>query len=97
MDISEKAAQKLKDNLLHRFSNFGVGFRIAKVDSKNVQPTLDIKVDRKQPGDKIIDSYGIRIFIDPSTATTLENSELDLDENNDTLYIRNPMKKGYKK
>jgi Fe-S cluster assembly iron-binding protein IscA len=87
MDITEKAAQKLKDNLLQRFLKTGVGFRIAKNDSKTEQTIIDIKMDHEQPGDKIIDSYGIKIFMDPVTASTLEDCELDLDKP-DTLCVK---------
>lgn len=77
MTASEKAARKLGDYLLHRCIDAGLGFRLANDSNKPSHGLVSIKLDKEQPGDEVITSHGIRIFVDPASAAMLKDCKLD--------------------
>jgi Fe-S cluster assembly iron-binding protein IscA len=77
MITSEKAIEKLKDELINRVSHVGLGFRVYKDSAGPGSSRLALKLDNKCPDDETIESHGIRLFIDPFNAAQLKNQELD--------------------
>jgi Fe-S cluster assembly iron-binding protein IscA len=73
MSISEKAAQKLKDDLVKRFLSTGLGFRIASDGNEHIS----IGLDRQGANDKVMETGGIRILLDYSVADLLDHYDLD--------------------
>ena len=73
MTISEKAAQKLKDDLIRRFLNTGLGFRLASDGNQHIS----IGLDRQGADDKVMEAGGIRILVDSSVAALLARCDLD--------------------
>ncbi len=75
MTTTENATEKLRDNLLQKCLDAGLGFRL--MGNSPIEGTLSIKVDRKSLGDKVVESGGIKFYLDPVCAVALENYELD--------------------
>lgn len=80
MTTTEKAAQKLKDDLVRRFMDQGIGFRVITGKSEVRERELRLKMDRALPTDRVVESHGIRILLDPTSASVLERYELDYKE-----------------
>ncbi len=81
MTTSERAAQKLRDNLIQWCLDAGLGFRVVNDDREPAHAVFNIKLDKECPCDEVIVSHGIRIFLDPVNTTVLKDHELDyLDE-----------------
>jgi Fe-S cluster assembly iron-binding protein IscA len=77
MMTSEKAIEKLKDELINRVSHIGLGFRVYKELSGAGSSRLALKLDNRSPDDETIELHGIRLFIDPHNAAQLKDLELD--------------------
>jgi Fe-S cluster assembly iron-binding protein IscA len=77
MTATEKATEKLKENLLQRCIDIGLGFRLISDAQDPSKGEFSIKVDHKRPGDRVIESHGIRIYLNSTNAIALENYELD--------------------
>jgi Fe-S cluster assembly iron-binding protein IscA len=77
MITSEKAIEKLKDEMINRVSHVGLGFRVYKDSAGEGSSRLALKLDNKCPDDETIESHGIRLFIDPFNAAQLKDLELD--------------------
>jgi Fe-S cluster assembly iron-binding protein IscA len=81
MTATQRAAEKLRDNLVQRCLDVGLGFRLVSDGRESSVKAFSIKVDHECPGDKVVKSRGIKIYLDPVSADALENYELDyLDE-----------------
>jgi Fe-S cluster assembly iron-binding protein IscA len=75
---SEKAAEKLKEALLKKFFDIGLGYRIVEnITNYASSDILTMELDKENPGDEVIDLKGIRILIDPRHAVQLADYELD--------------------
>jgi Fe-S cluster assembly iron-binding protein IscA len=74
---SERAAQKLKETLIHKWFDIGFGFRVMKDTNDSGAITCSIKLDNKHAGDQVIESHGIKVFLDPISAAQLRDWELD--------------------
>ena len=79
MTISEKAAQKLRDDLIKRFLDAGLGFRVASDGYEHIS----IGIDRKGDKDKVLETSGILVIADSSAAALLTRYELDYIEGPD--------------
>ncbi len=77
MTTSDKAAEKLKDELVQRFLNTGLGYRVVCDTSAPNHTTFSIKLDKEHPGDEVLVSHGIKIFLDQVSADLLRGYELD--------------------
>jgi Fe-S cluster assembly iron-binding protein IscA len=77
MITSEKAIEKLKDELINRVSHVGLGFRVYKDSAGERSSRLALKLDNKCPDDETIESHGIRLYIDPHNSSQLKDMELD--------------------
>jgi Fe-S cluster assembly iron-binding protein IscA len=77
MITSDKAIEKLKEELINRVSHIGLGFRVYKDLTGEGSCRLALKIDTKGPDDETIESHGIRLFIDPYNAARLKDLELD--------------------
>ena len=61
---SNRAARHLREQLIHKC--FEVG-----------QPNFSIKVDRQHQEDEVIESNGVRVFLDPASAAQISDFQLD--------------------
>jgi Fe-S cluster assembly iron-binding protein IscA len=77
MTVSEKAVQRLEDYLIQRCFDAGLGFRVANDGHESGHAVVSIKLDYEHTGDEVTTSQGIRIFVDPASATVLKDCNLD--------------------
>ena len=77
MLTSEKAGEKLKEELVNRVSHVGLGFRIYKDTGSLNGFNLALKLDKKNPDDETIESQGVSLFLDPDYSSQLKDLELD--------------------
>ncbi len=77
MNATKKAAEKLNENLLDMFYATDVGFRVSRSVDETGQESCLIKLDHRDPCDEVIESHGIKILIDPASAASLRDRELD--------------------
>lgn len=77
MIASEKASEKLKEELLNRFASTGLGFRVYQDSNGSGSSGLVLKLDKKGPDDETVESHGIRLFLSPDYSAQLKNLELD--------------------
>lgn len=77
MTTSDKAAEKLKEELLEKFVKNGLGYRVIYDTSALSQVTLSIKLDKESTGDTVMMSHGVKIILDQASADLLRDYELD--------------------
>ena len=75
--ISSEAAERLKEQLVHRFFETGIGFRVLVNAGDSGEATFGIKLDRQHDGDKVIESGGIKLFLDAPSAARIRKCQLD--------------------
>jgi Fe-S cluster assembly iron-binding protein IscA len=71
------AAEKLKEQLVSKLREVGIGFRVNINADESGKLIFSIKLDRQRKGDKVIESDGIKIFLDPTSAPQVEGYKLD--------------------
>jgi len=77
MITTERATEKLKSDLINRFHENGLGFKVMPGDEVPIQVNLGITINRASKGDQVIEANGIRIFLDSSLVDMLDDYELD--------------------
>ena len=77
LTTSERAAQELKETLMREWFDMGLGFRLIKDTNGPGTGTCSIKLDNKRADDEVIESHGIKVFLDPISAAQLKDYELD--------------------
>lgn len=66
---------KLREDLVQRCLDVGLGFRI---ESKGeIDKEVSLMLDYPLPTDKVVELNGIRFYLDPVSADTLGSFELD--------------------
>ena len=77
VSISNKAVATLREQLIHKCSEVGIGFRLLVSSDKSVKAAFTMKLDRQHQGDKVIDLGGVKVFLDPSSAAQISDYQLD--------------------
>lgn len=77
MITTERAIEKLKADLINRFKETGLGFKVMHDENEPVQINLGITIDHASEMDQVIEADGIRFFLDPPLAAMLDDYELD--------------------
>ncbi len=77
MITSEKAGEKLKDELITRISRAGLGFRVYQDSQGNDGSRLALKLDKRNSDDETIESHGVSLFLSPNYSSRLKDLELD--------------------
>jgi Fe-S cluster assembly iron-binding protein IscA len=86
---SSKAAKQLREQLINRCFEVGIGFRMLVNTGRSGEATFSIKLDRQHWGDEIIESNGIKLFLDPASAARISGYQLDFqDEPNGGFFLR---------
>jgi Fe-S cluster assembly iron-binding protein IscA len=87
---SKRAAKKLKDEMVQKCLNVGLGYRIIGKIPESGRVMLYMELDKEHSGDEVIVSHGIRIFLDPTNAELLKDCELDfIDGPTGGFWLRN--------
>ena len=74
---SNRAAKRLREQLISKCFEAGIGFRMLVESSKSGQASFSIKVDRQHQEDKVIELNGVRVFLDPDSAAQISDFQLD--------------------
>lgn len=86
---TEKAAGKLKEDLLEKIFRVGLGFRIDLETDEKGQRTYTIKLDNRCATDEVVDSHGVKVFLGHYIASQLKELELDyIDSPEETFYFK---------
>ena len=75
--ISSEAAERLKEQLVHRCFETGIGFRMLVNTGESGEVTFSIKLDRQHERDKVIESGGVKLFLDAPSASRVGKCQLD--------------------
>lgn len=87
---SERAVEELKDGLIRKFLNEGLGYRIISHTYESGNATFSMELDKERSDDEVVASHGIRILLDPASAALLKDYELDyLDGPTGGFYLKN--------
>jgi len=74
---SNKAAKRLREQLINKCFEAGIGFRMFVNTAESGKATFSIKLDRQHRGDEVIESNGVKIFLDPASASRISGYQLD--------------------
>jgi Fe-S cluster assembly iron-binding protein IscA len=80
---SSRAASQLREQLIHKCFEAGIGFRMLVEVSKSGRANFSIKVDKQHQEDKVIESKGVRVFLDPVSAAQMSDFQLDYQDGPD--------------
>jgi iron-sulfur cluster assembly protein len=89
VNTTNKAAKRLREHLIDKCFEVGIGFRVLVNSSESGKSTFSIKLDRERPQDQIIESNGVKLFLDPASAARISDYQLDyLDEPDDGFFLK---------
>lgn len=78
---SDRAIEKLREQLIERCFKTGIGFRILVTTHERGEPTFTIRVDTQHREDKVMVLGNIKAFLDSTIVTRIGDYQLDyLDE-----------------
>ena len=95
--LTEKAATKVKQLFQQQGSPEGTGLRVKVVGGGCSGMSYELAVETAPtPADKVFESQGIRIFLDPKSAMFVTGTEIDFQESlmGAGFAFKNPMAKG---
>jgi Fe-S cluster assembly iron-binding protein IscA len=79
--VSTRAVDKLKEELVQKCLDAGIGFRIL-VDADNKgKVTSTMKFDRQRQNDMVIDLGGVKLFSDQTSVAQVRDYHLDYLDN----------------
>ena len=84
---SNKAAKQLREQLINKCFEAGIGFRMLVDAAKFGEATFSIKLDRQRRGDEVIESNGVKVFLDPASAARISDYQLDYQDEPDGGFI----------
>jgi iron-sulfur cluster assembly protein len=90
-NASGRAIEKLREQLVRKCYQANIGFRVdVNVDGAGKE-TFSIRLDHQHPEDKVIESDGIKILVDPSSALRISGYKLDYRDEADGGFSLNKM------
>ena len=89
VNTTNKAAKRLREHLIDKCFEVGIGFRVFVNSSESGISNFIIKLDRERPQDQIIESNGVKLFLNPASAARISDYQLDyLDEPDDGFFLK---------
>jgi len=89
VSTSNEAAKWLREQLVSKCFEAGIGFRMLVSTGESGKATFSIKIDRQHRGDEVIESNGIKVFLDPASAARISDYQLDYqDEPDGGFFLR---------
>lgn len=79
--VSTRAVDKLKEELVQKCLDAGIGFRIMVSSDNEGKITSNMKFDRQQEEDMVIDLGGVKLFSDPRSISQVKDYHLDYLDN----------------
>ena len=95
--LTDKAATKVKELFKQQGSPEGTGLRVKVVGGGCSGMSYQLAVETSPtPQDKVFESQGVRIFLDPKSALFVTGTEIDFQESlmGAGFAFKNPMAKG---
>ena len=83
VNTTNEAAKRLREQLINKCFEAGIGFRMLVNDAQFSEATFSIKLDRQHRGDEVIESKGVKVFLDPASAARISNYQLDYQDERD--------------
>ena len=77
LTTSDRAAEKLREELVNKCLEAGIGFRMKVSTDESGRATFSIKLDWQHQGDKVVESDGIKVFLDTTSLAQVEDYQLD--------------------
>ena len=74
---STKAKEKLREQLIHKCFEVGIGYRLLFTTDECGKATFSIMLDQQRQGDEVSELDGVRAFLDPTSARKVGTSQLD--------------------
>ncbi len=85
--VTEKAAEKLKQQFLHKCFETSIGFRLSATPGSPDMAAFNIRLDRQYENDTVIDLNDLKLLLDPSTVAHIRDYQLDWMEGADTGFF----------
>jgi Fe-S cluster assembly iron-binding protein IscA len=86
---SERAVEKLREQLINKCLEAGIGFRMDVNTDESGETTFSIRIDRQHQGDEVIEVDGIKIILDPASACQISDYQLDYQDDPDSGFFLN--------
>jgi Fe-S cluster assembly iron-binding protein IscA len=83
IQVSDRAVDKLKEELIQKCLDAGIGFRIMVNTDNAGKVASTMKFDRQRREDLVIDLGGVKLFSDPASVAHVRDYNLDYLENPD--------------
>ena len=77
ISISTKAVARLREQIVKSCLEAGIGFRMDVSTDESGEATFSIRIDRQRHGDEVVESDGIKIFLDSASARQIRGYQLD--------------------
>ncbi len=81
--VSTRAVNKLREELVQKCLDAGIGFRISVKNDEMGNVTSNMRFDRQKQGDMVIDLGGVKLFSDPDCVAQVKDYHLDYLDNPD--------------
>jgi Fe-S cluster assembly iron-binding protein IscA len=81
--VSTRAVDKLREELVQKCLDAGIGFRIMVNTDEAGKITSSMKFDRQRQDDMVIDLGGVKLFSDTSSVAHVKDYHLDYLDNPD--------------
>jgi Fe-S cluster assembly iron-binding protein IscA len=83
IQVSSRAVEKLREELVQKCLDAGIGFRIMVNTDETGKITSTMKFDRQRQDDLVIDLGGVKLFAEPINVSNMKDYHLDYLENPD--------------
>lgn len=83
IQVSTRAVNKLREELVQKCLDAGIGFRILIAADETGKITSSMKFDRQRQDDEVIDLGGVKLFSEPGGVANVRDYHLDYLENPD--------------
>ena len=91
LTTSNMAAKKLKEQMILKLREVGIGFRVNINTDETGKLLFNIRLDKQRKGDRVIESDGIKIFIERNSAPQVEDYRLDYQDEPEEGFFLNTM------
>ena len=81
IQVSTRAVDKLREELVQKCLDAGIGFRILVNTDDAGKISSTMKFDRQRQDDMVIDLGGVKLFSDPTSVAHVRDYHLDYLEN----------------
>jgi Fe-S cluster assembly iron-binding protein IscA len=93
VNTTDKATRRLREHLIDKCFQVGIGFRVFVNPGESDKATFSIKLDRERPHDQIIESNGVKLFMDPASAARISDYQLDYRDEPDGGFLLRSMER----